>query len=194
MTEAVDVDGLRIILLPSAFEAEPHKGRWSDDGHGERVDLAGAFRRLPVFVATHHYPQRVRSNTSTLPACRRGQARPFLRGARPCGARLDRRRAATPTATIGVHYKSLLLTEMGSTKDYPGVWAGYAVYEGGITQVPYPVAEPSARAWIDRTGGTILGSGSGGRRMASHRAWSGVASRVDVSVTDDYIALAPEPA
>ena len=29
----------------------------------------------------------------------------------------------------------LVVTEVGSTKDYPGVWAGYAVHEGGIVQL-----------------------------------------------------------
>jgi hypothetical protein len=71
------------------------------------------------------------------------------------------------------HYKSLLITEIGATKDYPGVWAGYVVYEGGITQTVYRIMEPSARAWNERTGGTLLGMWrfwSPG--LPSHRNWS----------------------
>ena len=42
-------------------------------------------------------------------------------------------------------------TQVGSTKDYPGVWAGYVVAEGGLRQVVRRVTEPSCIAWTDRT-------------------------------------------
>lgn len=42
-------------------------------------------------------------------------------------------------------------TQVGSTKDYPGVWAGYVVAEGGLRQVVRRVGEPSCLAWTDRT-------------------------------------------
>ena len=34
--------------------------------------------------------------------------------------------------------RGLTVAEVGSTKDYPGQWAGYSVYEGGIRQVGVP--------------------------------------------------------
>ena len=43
----------------------------------------------------------------------------------------------------------LVVTEVASTKDYPGVWAGYAVYEGGIVQVVRRVTAPDAMGWIE---------------------------------------------
>ena len=36
-------------------------------------------------------------------------------------------------------------------KDYPGVWAGYVVHDGGIVQTVRRVAEPSAMAWTEHS-------------------------------------------
>jgi len=44
-----------------------------------------------------------------------------------------------------------IITEVGSPKDYPGVWAGYVVHEGGIRQVVRRVAAPDVLAWTDRS-------------------------------------------
>jgi 3',5'-cyclic AMP phosphodiesterase CpdA len=41
--------------------------------------------------------------------------------------------------------------EIGATKDYPGVWAEYRVYEGGILQVVHRISSPEALDWTDRT-------------------------------------------
>ena len=43
----------------------------------------------------------------------------------------------------------LVVTEVGSTKDYPGVWAGYAAYEGGIVQVVRRMTAPDTMEWIE---------------------------------------------
>jgi len=49
------------------------------------------------------------------------------------------------------------ITEVGSPKDYPGVWAGYAIHEGGIRQIVRRTADPSVLAWTERTGDTVMG-------------------------------------
>lgn len=41
--------------------------------------------------------------------------------------------------------------EVGCTKDYPGAWAEYRVYEHGFTQVVRRVAAPDAFDWAERT-------------------------------------------
>jgi Icc protein len=40
--------------------------------------------------------------------------------------------------------------EVACTKDYPGAWAEYRVYEGGYTQVMRRTAAPAARDWSER--------------------------------------------
>jgi predicted phosphodiesterase len=166
---AIDVAGLRIVMLPSILDY--HRGRWLAEDQAETLRLAAEVDR-PVFVATHHYPQRFNVANELPPGIPARWAKPLLDG-------LDR---VAPRSIIAMghthrhhrrHHKSLLLTEIGSTKDFPGVWAGYIVYEGGISQVVRQVREPTARAWIDRTGKTLFGLWrfwSPGLR--SHRNWS----------------------
>ena len=40
--------------------------------------------------------------------------------------------------------------EVGCVKDFPGTWAEYRVYEGGIIQVVHRVSTPEALAWSER--------------------------------------------
>ena len=40
--------------------------------------------------------------------------------------------------------------EVGCVKDFPGTWAEYRVYEGGITQVVHRMSSPEALSWSDR--------------------------------------------
>ncbi len=40
--------------------------------------------------------------------------------------------------------------EVGCVKDFPGTWAEYRVYEGGIMQVVHRVSTPDALAWSER--------------------------------------------
>ncbi len=40
--------------------------------------------------------------------------------------------------------------EVGCVKDFPGTWAEYRVYEGGISQVVHRMSSPEALAWSDR--------------------------------------------
>ena len=40
--------------------------------------------------------------------------------------------------------------EVGCVKDFPGTWAEYRVYEGGIMQVVHRVSTPEALAWSER--------------------------------------------
>jgi Icc protein len=40
--------------------------------------------------------------------------------------------------------------EVGCVKDFPGTWAEYRVYEGGITQVVHRISSPAALAWSEQ--------------------------------------------
>lgn len=51
-----------------------------------------------------------------------------------------RRMARSQTPTI----------EVGCTKDFPGTWAEYRVYEGGVMQVVHRMSSPEALAWSER--------------------------------------------
>jgi 3',5'-cyclic AMP phosphodiesterase CpdA len=58
------------------------------------------------------------------------------------------------------HHGPVLITEVGSTKDYPGTWAGYLVYEGGIVQTVRRVMAPDAIRWTEQTGRMFGGAWS----------------------------------
>ncbi len=40
--------------------------------------------------------------------------------------------------------------EVGCTKDFPGTWAEYRVYEGGVMQVVHRISDPEALRWSNR--------------------------------------------
>jgi 3',5'-cyclic-AMP phosphodiesterase len=40
--------------------------------------------------------------------------------------------------------------EVGCVKDFPGTWAEYRVYEGGVTQVVHRISTPAALEWSER--------------------------------------------
>jgi predicted phosphodiesterase len=41
--------------------------------------------------------------------------------------------------------------EIGCTKDYPGTWAEYRIYDGGYVQTVHRMATPAALSWSERT-------------------------------------------
>lgn len=47
--------------------------------------------------------------------------------------------------------------EVACTKDYPGVWAEYRVYEGGYIQVMRRTTAPAALAWTEKTRAMFAG-------------------------------------
>ena len=57
-----------------------------------------------------------------------------------------RDRVVHVAATGGVPW-----AEVAATKDFPGAWAEYRVFEGGILQVLHRIADPAALRWTERT-------------------------------------------
>ncbi len=51
----------------------------------------------------------------------------------------------------------LTITEVGSTRDWPGVWAGYVVHDGGLRQVVRRAAAPDAISWHEYSRRALLG-------------------------------------
>jgi Icc protein len=150
---AVDLPGVRLVAFPTAS--------WHvDAGHIEANHLALALELVggapgAAVVAMHHYPQRFRWPTMYPDGIPGPAASAFLDG-------LAEANPATMVLTGHSHrhrrhnHGSLVVAEVGSTKDYPGSWAGYAVHEGGIRQVTRRVAAPGAIAWTD-AGRRVLG-------------------------------------
>lgn len=149
-----DVPGLRLVFGHTAAQGA-RKGA-IDEAQRRAVAELCAAADGPAFVALHHYLQRFRMTTMWPPGVPGPQADAFL----------DAIEAANPATIVATghshrhrrHSRHAIVTaEIGSTKDYPGTWAGYAVHEGGIRQVVRRVAAPEAIAWTDRTRWALLG-------------------------------------
>ena len=46
--------------------------------------------------------------------------------------------------------------EVGCVKDFPGTWAEYRVYDGGILQVVHRMSSPEALAWSEQCRDAVL--------------------------------------
>ena len=145
---ARDLPGIRIVLGHTA-RADSRWGRMDARQRGQIVALAEAAPSA-AFVAVHHQPQRWRWPNQYPPGVPGPQA----------GAFLEALAAANPASMVASghthrhrthRHGPLVAVEVGSTKDYPGAWAGYAVHEGGIRQVIRRVAAPSAISWTEST-------------------------------------------
>ncbi|HEX7167850.1 MAG TPA: metallophosphoesterase [Acidimicrobiales bacterium] len=153
---SVDVAGLRVVLAHTPrLGHQPGAVTPAQRDEVARL-VAGAPRPGGAVVVLHHYPDRFFTPTRYPSGLRKADASPMLRAIREanpatlvtCGHSHRHRR---------YRREGLDVTEVGSTKDYPGVWAGYAVHEGGLRQVVRRIAEPSVIEWTERTRKSVLG-------------------------------------
>ncbi|MGI9603618.1 MAG: metallophosphoesterase family protein, partial [Acidimicrobiales bacterium] len=166
----VDHPGLRVILVDFSKDTNT---TGIIGAEAEQV-LEAARGDMPVLLATHFHFHR-----SLVPwfwplGIGYSSGRRFLEQLRQVNPRLvitsghtHRNRAYT--------YGRIPITEVGSPKDYPGVWGEYTIYEGGLVQMVRRVAEPDALAWTDHTRRAVGGvwglwsPGTADQRSLSHR-------------------------
>lgn len=170
----LDLPGVRIIGVPTA-RWHHSNGRIEAPVIAETVELLAATPSgSGAVLALHHYPQRFRLPTLYPPGIPGAHARDAL----------DAFATANPaTLVIAGHshrhrrhdYHRLLLAEAGSTKDFPGSWTGYTVYEGGIMQATRRIMDPKVMAWTER-GRRVLGGvwSVWGPGLRSHRCFTHV--------------------
>ena len=125
------------------------------------LDELGARADRPVLVFGHHHPWDPGSNSR--PASYFGISpddserlvevvarRPSLVGYFAGHTHRNRVRRFGPTGDVP-------WVEVSAVKDFPGAWAEYRVFEGGILQVLRRVSSPAALAWTERTRGMYEG-------------------------------------
>lgn len=168
----LDVPGLRVITADSTAGGH-HAGHVAHLGEPVTALASEAARTgLPVFLALHHYLVRLPVQTFWPPGVPAREAKPFL----------DSLATANPAALVTsghthrhrrFHHGPIVLTEVGSPKDYPGTWAGYVVHEGGIRQVVRRITRPDVLRWTDYTARAALGAwGLWSPSVRSHRCFS----------------------
>lgn len=166
--EVVDRPGIRIIVVNTSVPGI----NWGRIAHvADDVCTAAAEADTSVIVAMHHQPQRFRIPAFWPPGITGPEARPFL-------DQLDRAAPGTVVTTGHSHrhrrhhHGSITISEVGSTRDYPGTWAGYVVHESGIRQTVHRVAAADAISWTDPTRRVLLGVwGMWSPGLESHRSY-----------------------
>jgi 3',5'-cyclic AMP phosphodiesterase CpdA len=146
--ELVTVAGARLAVLDTSVPAQTG-GQVADD-QLEWLDELGADSSTPVLVFGHHPLFDHASFTAGINAEDSDRLvelfarRPSLVGyfAGHTHRNLVRRLPATGDVPWA---------EVGATKDYPGVWAEYRIYEGAVMQVVHRISSPEALSWTDRT-------------------------------------------
>jgi predicted phosphodiesterase len=143
--EGYDLPGLRLLLVNTC-----RVGR----GLGEFPVPVSTLATLaadapgPVMFAMHHHLQRHAAPTYWPPGVPGPLANPFLNA-------VAKANPATMVTSGHTHrnsrrtHRGVVITEVGATKDHPGVWAGYRVYEGEIRQVVRRIARPDVIGWTD---------------------------------------------
>ncbi|MDQ6617638.1 MAG: metallophosphoesterase [Actinomycetota bacterium] len=149
-----DRPGIRLVF---ALTSRPGQ-RSGEIDQRQRARLVTAAAEAPgaAFVVLHHQPQRWRWPTEYPPGIGGHQSR----------ALLEELVAANPSTFVASghthrhrrrRHGPIEVVEVGSTKDYPGTWTGYAVHEGGIRQVVRRIAAPDVIAWTETTARALAG-------------------------------------
>lgn len=145
--EHVDLPGARIVLVDSTCVGN---GWGAVARHADAVATLAAESATGVFVATHHHAQRFRVPLFWPHGIPGPDARRFAAAAV----------AANPNvlASSGHTHRNrrrrvagMTWTEVAATNHFPGVWAGYEVYEGGIRQVVRRIVAPEVLPWSEQT-------------------------------------------
>jgi 3',5'-cyclic AMP phosphodiesterase CpdA len=152
--EVMDVPGARLVLADTAI---PSANRGRIAGLQAEITRRCARAAGAVVIALHHHIEH-HALPTYLP-----RGIPAAEG----GAFLAAVAAANPRAfvTTGHSHRYRLhrrdpvpWSEVGSTKDFPGGWAGYVVHEGGIRQVVRRVSDPTVLPWLEHTRRAALGA------------------------------------
>ena len=146
--------GLKIIMVHTPTSG--HRRGVVDSELREGIARAVGDAPGAAFVALHHQPDPRRVRWAYPPGMVPSDARRLL----------DAIAAANPSTFLSAghthqHHRRthgpLVVTEVGSTKDFPGGWAGYAVHEGGIRQVVRRTAGDEVVGWTEATGASLFG-------------------------------------
>jgi len=149
-TELVTVAGARLALLDTSVPGET--GGRVTDGQLDWLDDLGADPgdATPVLVFGHHPLFDHAAFTAGIDRADSDRLvevfarRPALAGYFAGHSHRNLVRRLSQTGEVP-------WAEVGATKDYPGVWAEYRIYEGGILQVVHRISSAEALAWTERT-------------------------------------------
>jgi Icc protein len=147
---ARDVPGARLVFANTAGSDLGRNRGELPPALGQHVAALAGEARTPALVFLHHPPELRPYPTVYPPGLPHRESLALLEAlvaAKPgtlisCGHRHRNRRYS---------FGPLVIAETSSTKDYPGGWAGYKIYEGGVVQFVRRTARPDVIAWTEAT-------------------------------------------
>ncbi len=138
-----DLPGLRLIVANSTI---PKSGRGTVEPVAVSILDRARESDRPILLLMHHQLQPTRLPRYWPIGISAPESTNFL-------DELDRLSQPVVVSSGHTHrnrirrHGSVMLTEVASTKDWPGVWAGYDVFEGGLVQTVRRTGERSVLAW-----------------------------------------------
>lgn len=152
-TTAVDHGGVRIVM---ADTTRPGTDFGTLGPVGDAIVAQAASATGPVLVALHHQLMWWPFPTYLPVGITKAAAGHFVEDLAAANPRV--------LVTSGHTHRhrrhdrnGITLTEVGSTKDFPGTWAGYQFFEDGVIQTVRRIGAPSAIRWTDHTRRAALG-------------------------------------
>jgi Icc protein len=144
----IDLPGVSVALMDTAIPRHTTGSLTAEQI--EWLDDRAAAADRPVIVMGHHQ-QWIEGNRSDDYFGMHPDASDALAGV------IARRRSIVAYTAGHTHRHRVRRTadgvpsvEIGCVKDFPGTWAEYRVYEGGIAQVVHRVSTPEALAWSEQ--------------------------------------------
>jgi predicted phosphodiesterase len=157
---AVDLPGVTLAVLDTvipgtdAGQLPADQVQWLDDLASERTG--------PVLVFGHHHCWNVEATSARpgpyfgiQPDDSRALVGVFARHEHVVGYFAGHTHTNRVRRFAAAHHRPF--AEVGCTKDYPGAWAEYRIYEGGYTQVMRRVQAAAAFDWAERCRSMIQG-------------------------------------
>jgi 3',5'-cyclic-AMP phosphodiesterase len=148
-----DLPGIRVVVGNSTV---PGRGAGSIDAAADDLADLVAMASGPFLLGLHHHFQQQRFPTYYPPGIAAPASNRFLDRL----ARINQPGLVTSGHTHrnrSRRHGPLVVTEVASSRDWPGVWAGYAVHEGGIRQVVRRVAASDAISWHEYSRRALFG-------------------------------------
>jgi 3',5'-cyclic-AMP phosphodiesterase len=146
----VDLEHVRVIAA-SSLRRGNGLGRI---GAADAVFAAASCAPSGVLLATHHQCNALPVPTYWPIGIPYHEARRFLGALAEANPRTLMTSGHTHRHRARRH-GPLMITEVGSTKDYPGAWAGYLAGPDAIVQVVRRVADPEALRWTESTRSSV---------------------------------------
>lgn len=152
-TRAIDLAGVTVVTLDTTRDGAAGGTLYDDDL--DWLDALAAEATQPVLVFGHHHiwdPSRPRPEgeyfgiqpDESIRLVDLVARRPSIRGYFSGHTHRNRVRRFHGTGDVP-------WVEVGCVKDFPGNWAEYQVYSGGILQIVHRISTPAALDWTEKT-------------------------------------------